>query len=117
MTDEAIKKHILYNAETGQLFLVSDQERKYPLGYPNTQRGGAWYFMFRYKNYYVHRVVWFLCKGTWPVHEIDHIDQNPANNRIENLRDVPHVVNCNNRRAKYRSKRYRRALRLSGQCP
>lgn len=45
----------------------------------------------------VHRVVWMLLHGTWPEGVIDHIDGNPSNNRIENLRDVPQAINCQNR--------------------
>jgi hypothetical protein len=32
------------------------------------------------------RVVWLLVYGDWPVDEIDHIDRDPRNNDIDNLR-------------------------------
>ena len=44
-----------------------------------------------------HRVVWALVHGEWP-DEIDHIDGNPSNNRLENLRNVSRIENCRNRR-------------------
>jgi len=40
------------------------------------------------KNYKVHHIVWFLCKKHWPTSEIDHIDRDTLNNKVENLRDV-----------------------------
>jgi len=49
------------------------------------------------KNYLVHRIVWLLHTGQWPKHSIDHIDGNPLNNCPENLRDVPHKTNLQNR--------------------
>jgi hypothetical protein len=36
--------------------------------------------------------------GVWPTGEIDHLDGDPSNNRIENLRDSTHLVNMQNRR-------------------
>lgn len=33
-----------------------------------------------------HRLIWAMVSGDWPDKEIDHIDGNPANNRLENLR-------------------------------
>lgn len=44
------------------------------------------------------RVAWFLVHGVWPDGEIDHIDGDATNNRMENLRCVTHVVNNRNRR-------------------
>ena len=37
---------------------------------------------------FYHQAVWILCHGDYPKGEIDHIDMNRLNNRIENLRDV-----------------------------
>lgn len=47
-----------------------------------------------------HRIIWFLHTGNWPVHEIDHIDGNPANNSPDNLRDVTHSENEQNKPAR-----------------
>jgi hypothetical protein len=45
------------------------------------------------KNFLAHRVAWILSHQEWPTGEIDHIDGNPANNRISNLRLVSHREN------------------------
>lgn len=45
----------------------------------------------------IHRLIWFIVYGEWPKQQIDHIDGNPSNNSILNLRDVSHTDNMNNR--------------------
>lgn len=43
-----------------------------------------------------HRLAWRLVRGQWPVGEVDHIDRDRLNNRIENLRIATHAENnCN----------------------
>ena len=37
---------------------------------------------------YLHHAVWAVCKGCWPTQQIDHINGNKTDNRIENLREV-----------------------------
>ena len=37
---------------------------------------------------FYHQAVWIVCHGDFPKGEIDHIDGDRMNNRIENLRDV-----------------------------
>lgn len=46
--------------------------------------------------YLAHRLAWLVYHGTWPAHGLDHIDGNPSNNRLENLRDVPQAINSQN---------------------
>lgn len=53
---------------------------------------------FRNKLYKAHRLIWLLAHGKWPDGVIDHIDGNPLNNRLSNLRDVPQSVNTHNHR-------------------
>jgi HNH endonuclease len=47
----------------------------------------------------VHRVAWAVVHGRWPIGDIDHIDGNPSNNRLANLRECSRSENMQNRRA------------------
>jgi hypothetical protein len=48
-------------------------------------------------RYLAHRLAWFYVYEIWPTMTIDHIDRNPSNNRISNLRDVNNSTNMRNR--------------------
>ena len=50
------------------------------------------------KGFVYSRVVWLLHYGEWPSGEIDHIDCNPQNDKIENLRIATRFENCQNTR-------------------
>lgn len=49
------------------------------------------------KSYAAHRLAWLYVHGQWPTSEIDHINQNKADNRIANLRQVSRSENCQNK--------------------
>lgn len=54
------------------------------------------FLTFRDRGYLIHRIIWLHSTGDWPAEEIDHIDGNGLNNRIDNLRDVSHRENARN---------------------
>lgn len=57
-------------------------------GYRIVKVDGKWYM--------VHRIIWFMVNGSWPIDQLDHINRDKLNNRIENLREVDNSTNCHN---------------------
>ncbi len=85
-----LRARLSYNPENGQLRWLNGPHAGMSAGYESHSREELVYLNVRInrKNYRLHRVAWALHYGTWPLGVIDHIDGNPKNNAIANLRDV-----------------------------
>lgn len=47
-------------------------------------------------SYFEHRLAWLYVHGVWPEHALDHINRNPSDNRISNLREATQTQNLRN---------------------
>lgn len=61
---------------------------------------------FQYERFLLHRLIWFIENGTEP-DNVDHINGNPKDNRIQNLRSATH-------RSNHQNKKWHREGRLVG---
>jgi len=59
-----------------------------------------------------HRLAWFITHGEWPSSVIDHINGDPSDNRISNLRDATHKINAENKRKHHKDS----ASKMLGVC-
>jgi len=59
---------------------------------------GCGYRIIKYKNQtiYAHHLVWFYHYGKWPEKDIDHINRDRHDNRIENIREATKAENAQN---------------------
>lgn len=108
--DVAILKTLIdYNPETGAFFwkertILKPQDKVWNKRFANKQTGylanihGFKCVQIRIhdKLYRAHRIAWAYVNGDWPKEEIDHINLDPTDNRIVNLRLADRSQNeCN----------------------
>lgn len=79
-------------------WMVRPSPHIYPGDVAGTCTQGYWRVHYKRKGYSAHRIVWQLHHGSiLPSVEIDHIDGNPSNNLISNLRVACRSTNLFNR--------------------
>lgn len=98
MTQEDLKTYFRYDKNTGRFFRLKKTGRKGKLGediYHITDSGYYLVQMFG-KKYKAHHLAWLYEYGELPSTQIDHINGNRADNRIDNLRVVSNQENSKN---------------------
>lgn len=103
VTQKELKRLFIYNEKIGSLVRrigVGNQKIGSIAGsVKKTNNGKKYRYIVIKKRYYLaHRLIWVMVNGRFPENEIDHINGNSIDNRIENLRDVSTSVNHKNYR-------------------
>lgn len=104
ITVEAIFDAFEYDRSTGRLFRKvrkGGAVELYPTSSVPNKPGYLRVSMGSQVRLLQHRVIWCLVYGYLPENDIDHIDRDKTNNKIENLREVS--TSCNIRNSPVRS--------------
>ena len=100
VTSDHLKSIIFYDPITGCFSWVSsDRYHKNPPGYECPK--GYRRIKIGNRQVFAHRLAWLYFYGEWPSEMIDHIDGNPSNNAISNLRLATSQINSQNQKKGY----------------
>jgi hypothetical protein len=100
LTAERVREALDYDPRTGILRWKIKPAARVTIGDIAGGKNGQGYLAFHFegKHRQAHRIVWLHVYGKWPDGFIDHINGDPSDNRIANLRDVNEAQNGFNRK-------------------
>jgi hypothetical protein len=97
LTQTEVQERFSYDVVTGDLIWKTHRQRPDLINkVAGTTHNGRKQIYFNCKKYWAYRLVWLYHHGYIP-EMIDHIDGDPTNNRIENLRECTKSENLRNR--------------------
>lgn len=103
MQVQRVKECLRYDPSVGGSCLVWTTNRRHRkltgtrAGTVNAQ--GYWVVKLDQKYCMAHRIIWALNTGNFPEQELDHVDGDPGNNILSNLRECTHAENQQNKSA------------------
>jgi hypothetical protein len=100
LTQEKLKEILYYDPETGIFNWIIRPRNNLQSGDQagTYDRKGYLRILYKQKIYMGHWLAWLYVYGKWPDNEIDHINGNPSDNTIVNLRDVTRKQNMENKK-------------------
>lgn len=95
---EELTSNLDYNINTGAFTWKISASNRAPIGSAagTLKTDKNLVIKINKRVYYAHRLAWFYVYKEWPKGIIDHIDRNPQNNAISNLRDTTNSLNQHN---------------------
>ena len=103
MTQELVQE--LFDYKNGELYWKKKLSFRKNVGTKvgHVSKKGYCTTCVNYQHYYIHRLVFLMFKGYLPK-QVDHINGNPSDNRIENLREATPQQNAWNKKKKSNTK-------------
>lgn len=99
-----------YSPEDGSLYRAVGQQNRL---ISCKDRDGYIVVKVGKKNYFAHRLCWYLAYGTWPTKQIDHVNGVRDDNRLCNLREATPSQNAHNQRNVSKRNKYSKYLGVS----
>jgi hypothetical protein len=107
LTIDRVKELLSYDPETGLLAWRVNVGKRTRAGEVAgcLRKDGRVVVRLDYQLHYAYRLVWAIVHGRWPAEMIDHINGDPSDNRLVNLREASASLNNQNaRKARTKSK-------------
>ena len=93
-----LKEWLSYDPSTGYFTWLHPPNRRIKEGSiaGSPLKHGHIKIRFQGKQFLAHRLAWLFSYRTWPTNQIDHINRNPSDNRLINLRESTQAENTQN---------------------
>ena len=117
---DLVKARVLYDPETGVFRWINGHRGPVRAGdVAGSRVNGYWRIKIDQVTYLAHRLAWAVAHSEMPSKEIDHINGDPLENRLSNLRLASRAQNCSNVRGvgvRYEPSRRKWLARICVNC-